>query len=128
MDVTNRVEISLRAAGDHLGVDRQGRDDLKQFWAVAESHGAKWVPETGFHEFGAPYELVVEFAKAAGPIIGPVIAAALTAWLQGRAGRKVRMKVGDIEIEASTQEEFDRLLATALALKADQTKPAEGKE
>jgi hypothetical protein len=33
------------------------------------------------------------------------------------------MKVGDIEIEANTREDFDRLLAQARALKATQAKP-----
>lgn len=63
-----------------------------------------------------------------GPIVGPAIAAAVTTWLQGRAGRNARIKVGDIEIEASSREEFDRLLAQALALKARQTKAGQDRE
>lgn len=39
------------------------------------------------------------------------------AWLKGRAGRKVRLKVGDIEVEASTQAEVDVLVVKALNLK-----------
>jgi hypothetical protein len=35
------------------------------------------------------------------------------AWLQAKNGRKVRLKVGDIEAEAQTAEEVERLLAKA---------------
>jgi hypothetical protein len=65
-------------------------------------------------------QTVVTFLQVVGPIFGPALAAALAAWFQGRAGRKVRMRVGDIEIEASTREEFDRLLERALVLNAAQ--------
>ena len=45
------------------------------------------------------------------------MAAVAGAWAQARFGRKVRLKVGDIEAEASTAEEIERLLANAVALK-----------
>jgi len=34
-------------------------------------------------------------------------------WLQARSGRRVRLKVGEIEVEAQTVEEVERLLACA---------------
>jgi hypothetical protein len=92
---------------------------LLYFLRVAESHGGQMA---SFHPARArEIQTVVTFLQVTGPIFGPAIAAALTAWFQGRAGRKVRMRVGDIEIEAGTRKEFDRLLERALALKADQT-------
>jgi hypothetical protein len=42
-----------------------------------------------------------------------VIAAAAGAWLHARYGRKVRLKVGDIEAEAQTEKQVQRLLEQA---------------
>jgi hypothetical protein len=42
------------------------------------------------------------------------------AWLQGRGGRVLRLKIGDLEVEVTAQSEFDVLLAKALAMKAGQ--------
>lgn len=39
-------------------------------------------------------------------------------WMNGKAGRKLRLKVGDVELEANSQAEVDHLVAQALALKA----------
>lgn len=41
---------------------------------------------------------------------GPVLTGILVAWLQSKAGRKVRLKDGDIEVEARTVEEAGKLL------------------
>jgi hypothetical protein len=43
----------------------------------------------------------------------PALCGALGAWLASRSGRKVRIKIGDIEAEAHTQEEVEKLLAHA---------------
>ncbi|MFM0408805.1 hypothetical protein [Paraburkholderia dipogonis] len=59
---------------------------------------------------------VLPVAQAVAPILGP----ALGAWLQSRAGRKLRLKVGDLEVEARTLEEIDQLLQRAQALQAGQ--------
>jgi len=52
--------------------------------------------------------------------ISPLLTGILGAWLQSKAGRKVRLKVGDIEVEARTIEEADQLLQRAQALQASQ--------
>ena len=49
---------------------------------------------------------------------GPVLAGILGAWLQSKAGRKVRLKDGDIEIEARTVEEVGKLLDMAAEQRA----------
>ena len=56
----------------------------------------------------------------------PVIAALagslgtfLGAWVTSRNGRKIRIKVGDVEVEASSAEEVERLLERAKELRAD---------
>jgi hypothetical protein len=60
---------------------------------------------------------------AAGPLpdllglLGPpamtALAGVAVGWLQGRAGRKVRMKVGDTEMEARTVAELREMVALA---------------
>ena len=39
-------------------------------------------------------------------------------WMNGKAGRKLRLKVGDVELEANSQAKIDHLVAQAPALKA----------
>jgi hypothetical protein len=43
----------------------------------------------------------------------PALCTALGVWLGSRNGRKVRIKVGDTEVEAQTPEEVEKLLAHA---------------
>lgn len=45
--------------------------------------------------------------------LGPVLTGILGAWLQSKAGRKVRLKDGDIEVEARTVQEVGELLNMA---------------
>jgi Mg2+/citrate symporter len=51
---------------------------------------------------------------ARGPLVG-VIATVLVAWLHGKYGRKLRLKVTDteIEVEAQTEEQVQSLLKQA---------------
>jgi hypothetical protein len=58
---------------------------------------------------------VVDLEKFAMPA-----ASLLVGWLTGRNGRKARVKVGDIEAEARTPEELERLLKRALEIRAEQ--------
>lgn len=51
--------------------------------------------------------------------VSPVLTGILGAWVQSKVGRKVRLKVGDIEVEARTVEEAEQLLQRAQAFKAD---------
>jgi len=125
MNTSDRLQITVlssTADDPFAGKDSQYARAIKQFLTTVESQGGELVrPRLTMDS--AQIQTVVVFAQVLGPIVGPAIAAAVTTWLQGRAGRKVRMKVGDIEIEANTQEDFDRLLAQARALKAAQAKP-----
>ncbi len=45
--------------------------------------------------------------------IGPALGTALGAWLHARYGRKVRLKIGEIEAKAQTPEEVEKLIAQA---------------
>lgn len=48
----------------------------------------------------------------------PLAGTAVASWLAGRQGRKIRLKVGDIEAEAGSVEEIDQLLLRAQDLQA----------
>jgi hypothetical protein len=54
----------------------------------------------------------IELVRIAGPVL-PVLGAIVGAWLQARYGRKARLKIGDIEAEARTVDEVEKLLAHA---------------
>ena len=47
--------------------------------------------------------------------VSPILNIELTLWLQGRSGRKVRLRFGEVEAEASTIAELDELLSRAKA-------------
>lgn len=52
--------------------------------------------------------------------LAPAGIAAVTAWLVARIGRKVRIKVGDVEAEAATIEEVQALLKAAKQYREDE--------
>ncbi|WP_250530490.1 hypothetical protein [Caballeronia sp. ATUFL_F1_KS4A] len=66
------------------------------------------------------YSLAEYVIKELGPAAIGVIGTAAGAWISGRSGRKVRLKVGDIEVEARTVKEVDQLLLRAQASRAGQ--------
>ncbi|WP_091715193.1 hypothetical protein [Methylobacterium phyllostachyos] len=67
-------------------------------------------------------EYIIPLAQAVGPTLGVI----LVAWLQGRAGRKVRLKVGDVEAEARTADEVERLLNKAAEMQRAKDEPKGG--
>jgi hypothetical protein len=54
---------------------------------------------------------------------GPAVIAAIAGWLHGRAGRKVHLKVGDIEADAPTMKEVEALFARAQEIQERNQKP-----
>lgn len=52
----------------------------------------------------------IKLAAIAGTALGTVIGA----WLHARFGRKVRLKIGDIEAESQTVDEVKKLIAYAM--------------
>lgn len=87
---------------------------LRQFKQSLNSQGVE-VIAVEIHEFSA-----IGFSGAAGEysiklaaIVGPVLGTAIGAWLHARYGRKVRLKIGEVEAEAQTVEEVEKLLDRA---------------
>ncbi len=54
-----------------------------------------------------------EFFFKNASVLLPVIGTAAAAYLTGRFGRKVKLKVDDLELEAASVEEIERLLMLA---------------
>lgn len=90
-----RVEQGLRDAGVQVaprGLARKGAD-------------------FGFQLSGEFMVLVTTLGVPALTFLG--------AWVQARFGRKVRIKVGEVEVEASTPKEVEHLLEKAKAFRAE---------
>lgn len=71
-----------------------------------------------FDAVGAAGYSVGQYIIALAPVAAPVIGVAVGVWITARSGRKLRIKVGDIELEAHSSAEIEHLLAQAIALKA----------
>jgi hypothetical protein len=65
---------------------------------------------------------VHDFIKLAA-IGGAALTACIRAWLHAYYGRKVRLKVGDIEAEAQSVEEVEKLLKLVEQSQATATEP-----
>lgn len=52
--------------------------------------------------------------------LGTPVGALAGSWITARLGRKVRIKVGDIEVEAATVKQAETLIERAKAIKAEQ--------
>jgi hypothetical protein len=68
---------------------------------------------------GGGYPLAVFVVRSLGlPLIGAAAHVCAT-WVKARAGRKVRLKIGDFEAEGQTVEDIDRLMKQAADFCAD---------
>ncbi len=114
------VDEAIRAFGAH-GIDveaaaKKGADgglvaSLLRFWFPYLSHAG--VLGVTPDEALASGEFNVTLAAGRNPAFGAV----LEAWLQARAGRKIRMRIGDLEMEAHAPEQIELLLSRLEALR-----------
>jgi hypothetical protein len=122
-------ELSLIPAQDDppLG-SPEYQAELRNFEQDLESNGLEVSPIVEFREAWIPEPIVApylgDFIIKLAAIVGPVLGAGVGAWLRGRYGRKVRIKVGanEIEAEAQTVEEVERLIARAYEIQ-QRTRP-----
>ena len=121
VSVMLRLEITPKPAPDDPPYrGREYQMELRALIEAIQSKGFKvgvtlegLDAATGSGEDLATYTaLAVQLVKSGGPLIG-VIGIALGAWITGRNGRKVRLKIGDIEAEARTEKEVLSLLEKA---------------
>jgi hypothetical protein len=104
--------LMLVPARDELGTHEKhipldGRRSLGNVGALGGIGGLPGTQTKGWIGAGS----VPELLGLLGPAALSAAATAAVAWLQGRAGRKVRLKVGDTEVEARTVAELKEMIA-----------------
>jgi hypothetical protein len=111
----------VRAPEDEASFSPNYQAELRRFYSLVRADGIR-VSAISFtmNNVAGSDGLVGEFVVPLGQVIGPGLGRAAIAWLQGRGGRVLRLKIGDLEVEVTAQSEFDVLLAKALAMKAGQ--------
>lgn len=118
MTETERLVLSLIASDADPPVrSREYQRELEQFHDALSGHGVEVSSLVHLEESVNPETLylgtfTIELVKTLVPLAG-VIGAAVGAWLHARMGRKVRLKIGEIEAEAQTIEEVQELLNRA---------------
>lgn len=65
--------------------------------------------------------LVGHYIVTVAPVAGGALLTAIAGWLKARFGRKISLRIGDIEAQASSIAEVELLLAKAKAFRADQS-------
>ena len=129
VDQAQKIEIELQRAPDDPRVnDPKFQEELNGFAKSLRVTGVtasqRAVAFDSADALGYP---LAEFViKTLAPTLIPAAAGVCGAWVQARYGRRIRIKVGDIEAEAHSAEEVERLLMTAIAIK-DSNSDAEPK-
>ncbi|SAL46177.1 hypothetical protein AWB69_04653 [Caballeronia udeis] len=96
---------------------RKRQQAITRFYVEARADGSRINPagfalDTAGLQGGFSGEFVVSLGQLAGPALG----AAAHAWLNGRADRRISLRIREIDVDAKSQEEFDRVLNQALTL------------
>jgi hypothetical protein len=105
------------SSNDGALFSRKCQQEITRFYVEARADGssicyAAFVLDTVGHQAGFTGEFTVPLAE----LVGPALVAAASTWLAGRVGRKVGLRIRDIDVEANNPKEFDRLFDRALTL------------
>ena len=125
MNLIETLGLTLvRAVEDDASFSPGYQVELRQFYNLVRAEGTQISADTFAQDsIGGGAGLTGEFSIPLGQAIGATLGRAAMAWLQGRTGRTLRFKVGEVETEAKTLAVFDRLLAQAIAAPASQSLP-----
>lgn len=116
------LDITFIAAPDDLRLQNPTyQDELHRFKESLESNGievsfAMRVRESGGGPNGVGFMIQIllgDFTVKLAVAIVPALITAVAGWIVGKNGRKVRLKIGDIEAEAQTVEDVEHLIARA---------------
>ena len=106
--------FSLVAAPAENTAERDYQHGLHLFEAHSQRLGSTVYDRSQLVMGAVPSVYLGEFlAKSFHPSAVTGLAGLIDAWRQARLGRKVRIKIGHIEVEASTLEEVEHLLEKA---------------
>ena len=120
-------KLILSAIGAADDADEQSeayQRELRQLEQGLRDTGAQIAPQALMRKnMGGSALLTGDFLIVV-QTLGPAAFTFLGVWIQSRLGRKVRIKIGDIEVEAASAKEAERLLEKARMLRAeDAAKP-----
>ena len=115
----------MRAPDDEAAFSPGYQAELRQFYSLARAEGGKisavtFTADRADGGDGFVGEFVVPFT----PFAGSTLTAAAGAWLQGRAGRTLRLTMGEIEVTATSPGELYALLKLTMAVTEGLEKPA----
>jgi hypothetical protein len=106
-----------RAADDPPENDPTFQNELSTFGAALSAASVPYsqtaIAFDSVDAHGYPLPEFIVALKVLGPPAIAALAAAAGAWVQARYGRKVRLKIGEIEAEARTVAEVEELLKRA---------------
>lgn len=113
--------LSLMLAPDESTVrSPESREQLRRLYEGLQAAGVTEQHKMFFRDAaGGPADLLAHFVVPIVKIVVPVLGGVLGGWLQSRAGRKVRLKIGDLEAEAKTLDEVEKLLLRAKEFQQD---------
>jgi hypothetical protein len=126
MPTSKTMRLTLvRAPDDEASFSPGYQVELRQFCSLARAEGDKisavtFTPDRADGGDG----FVGEFIVPCTPVAGPTLIAATNVWLQGRADRRLRLKMGDTEVEANSPGELYGLLNLTMAVSQRHEKPA----
>jgi len=125
MPTTETLRLTLvRASGDDASFSPAYQRELRQFYSLARAEGSKISAVTFTTDRADGGDgLVGEFLVPFTPVAGSILTAATSAWLQGRAGRRLRLTMGDVEVEATSAGELYGLLNLTMAVSERRAKP-----
>jgi hypothetical protein len=126
MPTPDTLRLTLvRAPDDEASFSPGYQRELRQFYSLARPEGGKIdaVTFTAAHADGGD-GLVGEFMVPFTPVAGSTLTAASGAWLQGRAGRRLHLTMGDVEVEATSAGELYALLNLTMAVTDRHETPA----
>ena len=127
---TGQLDLELAGAPEDPAVgDQAFQVELETFCGALHQAGISYSQRAiAFDAINALGYPLGEFAiLVLGPSAVHVLSSAINAWLRGKAQRKVRMKFGDVDVQASTPEEVEKLLESAAKFQSTRSKSLKNK-
>jgi hypothetical protein len=112
MDMDLQVTL-LPAEDDSYYLEPQYQHELRRFAEGFREQGVPIDAKRALIKIAGAEVLSGEFALKLAATVGPVLGTVAGAWLHARYGRKVRLKIGNVEAEAQTVAEVEKLLEQA---------------
>jgi hypothetical protein len=125
MPTPDTLRLTLvRAPDDEASFSPGYQAELRQFYSLARAEGKISAVTFTTYRADGGNGFVGEFMVPCTPVAGSTLTAATGAWLQGRAGRTLRLTMGDVEVEATSAGELYGLLNLTVAVSERHEKPA----